>query len=457
MTMWINGTEYVAVVGGTIDGTTIGATTPAAGSFTTLNASSTLTVTGAQSLFDRNTAALPGIAFRDDTNTGMRGAGGDVLYLVTGGTTALAIGAAADVGMAATKKLYFDGVAMTGDTYITESSANVLDLYAGAAKQLSLTPTGATVAGNLIVSGVGPHAIGASASTRRQLSVGGSFSASTGTSASSVLFGCALTGGAGHTSYLATWASDSTITTQASETVGTVATIYVVEPQVTVGSAGAVNRAASVYVHNAPTEGAINAAIYVAGGASMFQDTCYIGDTANANATLGLTINQGAADNQIAAFKSSDIATVLTSATTQAVETDDFATFSKTSATIGGLLVQSLAEDAALTNVTRIASYGGTADTTKTTAGRALIELYASEHNGANALADITADGNVFGVLARRGGADVALLLLDEDADLWLGGALACQAITSNGGLQTFLANDSAGAGFRYVVVPNSV
>jgi hypothetical protein len=54
-------------------------------------------------------------------------------------------------------------------------------------------------------------------------------------------------------------------------------------------------------------------------------------------------------------------------------------------------------------------------------------------------------------VLARRGGADVALLLLDEDADLWLGGAL-----TTNGGLQTFLANDSAGAGFRYVVVPNA-
>lgn len=52
-----------------------------------------------------------------------------------------------DIAMAATKKLYFDGVAASGDTYITESSANVLDLYAGGSKELSLTATGATVLG----------------------------------------------------------------------------------------------------------------------------------------------------------------------------------------------------------------------------------------------------------------------------------------------------------------------
>lgn len=35
-------------------------------------------------------------------------------------------------------------------------------------------------------------------------------------------------------------------------------------------------------------------------------------------------------------------------------------------------------------------------------------------------------------------------------------GALTAGAITSNGGLQTFSANDAAGAGFRYVLVPNA-
>ena len=145
----------------------------------------------------------------------------------------------------------------------------------------------------------------------------------------------------------------------------------------------------------------------------------FINDTNNANMTLGFTINQGANDNQALCLKSSDVATVLTSIATQAVETDDFLTISKASATIGGSLIQSLAEDGALTTPLNIRSYGGTADTTKTTAGVGLVNIYASEHNGANALADITANGNVFTVRARVGTADVTRLLVDEDGDLY--------------------------------------
>ena len=46
-------------------------------------------------------------------------------------------------------KFYLDGTGLTGDTYLVESSANVLDLYAGGAKTLSLTGTGAAVVGTL--------------------------------------------------------------------------------------------------------------------------------------------------------------------------------------------------------------------------------------------------------------------------------------------------------------------
>ena len=56
--------------------------------------------------------------------------------------------------------------------------------------------------------------------------------------------------------------------------------------------------------------------------------------------------------------------------------------------------MQSLAEDGALNSPLQFASYGGTAQTTKTTAAIGLIDFYVSEHDGANALADITADGN---------------------------------------------------------------
>lgn len=41
------------------------------------------------------------------------------------------LGPAGNLGLVATARMYFDGVALSGDTYITESSANVLDLLAG--------------------------------------------------------------------------------------------------------------------------------------------------------------------------------------------------------------------------------------------------------------------------------------------------------------------------------------
>ncbi len=146
-------------------------------------------------------------------------------------------------------------------------------------------------------------------------------------------------------------------------------------------------------------------------------------DTENANMTIGITIEQGAADDQVLCFKSSDVATALTTVVTNSVETDDFATFSKFAATTGGLLIQALGENAAVTSNLVIESYGGQAETTTSTAGRALVEIYASQHDGANALSDVTNHGNVFGVRLRTGTADVTALLVNEDSQLWVGGA----------------------------------
>ena len=65
-----------------------------------------------------------------------------------------------------------------------------------------------------------------------------------------------------------------------------------------------------------------------------------IGDTSNAFMTQGLTINQGAADNEILAFKSSDIA----HGVTDRAETDTYAFMRKYSATAGGLDVWGFSE-----------------------------------------------------------------------------------------------------------------
>ncbi len=70
-------------------------------------------------------------------------------------TASSTLTAANNVGLAATKKLYLDGVALTGDTYLTESSANVLSLFSGGV-EAKLT------SGVLTVSGLGAHTFSAS-------------------------------------------------------------------------------------------------------------------------------------------------------------------------------------------------------------------------------------------------------------------------------------------------------
>jgi len=168
--------------------------------------------------------------------------------------------------------------------------------------------------------------------------------------------------------------------------------------------------------------------VSVTGG--TFSSTLYVNETANGSMTLGVTINQGANDNEVLAFKSSDIA----HAYTTGGETDTYAAFQKSSATLGGLKITSIAEDAAEDQVTQIHSIGGTAMTTKTTSGVGLVDIYVAEHDGSNALADITADGNVFSVRARVGSADVTRFMVDEDGDAYIfGNAIITGTATAGG------------------------
>ena len=139
----------------------------------------------------------------------------------------------------------------------------------------------------------------------------------------------------------------------------------------------------------------------------------------NANMTIGWTINQTTNDNEIISLKSSDIAHGRTSVT----ETDTYASFAKSNGDYGGLLINAMGEDAALSTVFQLTSYGGTASTTKTTAGVGLINFTVNEHDGSNNPANVTSNGNVFTIQARRdsGGSPAFLncILVDEDGDLY--------------------------------------
>jgi len=101
---------------------------------------------------------------------------------------------------------------------------------------------------------------------------------------------------------------------------------------------------------------------------------CAINDTANANMGVGLTINQGTEDNEILAFKSSDVAHGVTTLT----ETDTYSYFQKQAGTGGGRWV-ALTDDVQAHYLISVATND---NTTKTTAGTAPVNFDVRKKTG---------------------------------------------------------------------------
>ncbi len=150
----------------------------------------------------------------------------------------------------------------------------------------------------------------------------------------------------------------------------------------------------------------------------------FLSETANASMTKGITINQGSSDNEILAFKSSDVAHGYTSL----CETDTYGFFQKQYAAQGGLSIYGVIEDVGVYTALGLLAYGGTAQTGKTSSDVGLISLYASEISG-NAMADVTANGNIVAMRARKSGAFATVWILDEDGDTWQPGRVTAQEL----------------------------
>jgi hypothetical protein len=144
------------------------------------------------------------------------------------------------------------------------------------------------------------------------------------------------------------------------------------------------------------------------------------------NSTGQTKLYQGGYDTAILTFENTDVTSGLTSATGETLTTNAYAYFKKVANSYGGLYIGAVAEDnASATSSLQLVGFGGTANTTKTGAGTALAMIDLYEHDAANALADITADGNVFAVRCRRGGSVTTVLIVDEDGDLYYDGSAA--------------------------------
>ena len=84
--------DAVAIAGGSVNGTAIGATTPSTGKFTTLAASGITSIAN-------GSAAAPGLSFANDTNTGIYLVSADVLGISTGGTESIRVEADGDTSI----------------------------------------------------------------------------------------------------------------------------------------------------------------------------------------------------------------------------------------------------------------------------------------------------------------------------------------------------------------------
>ena len=225
----------------------------------------------------------------------------------------------------------------------------------GATVGASSATTGAfttLIAGDLTVSGTGPHVIGGAAAALAALNLTGAYtSGSFYTRGVGLHVAYDLTGANGNTALLSTFmagaGTGSTIITQtATESIGVVSTAYLGEPVITDNLTGNITVASTLYIASVPTEGLTNAALYIATGNIVMTGTASIdfsgatgpriiggstdfgilnaaanqnnlnitdaglvsiNDTANANMTIGLNINQGANDDEILNFKSSDV------------------------------------------------------------------------------------------------------------------------------------------------------
>ena len=203
-----------------------------------------------------------------------------------------------------------------------------------------------------------------------------------------------LIGAAADTTFLVGSLFSTDITTQtATENIADIAQVRIDDPLIVDNLTGDITRASTLWLAGIPTEGETN---------------------------IGLVIDGGGSDDSYIVLASSDLSTGLSTVLPgNDVAEDWFFSIEKQAAETGGARINVLAEDAALSPVLQIDVWGGTATTDKTTAARALAEITLREHDGSNAEANITADGNVFAIRSEIGGALLVRFMVDEDGDLF--------------------------------------
>lgn len=148
-----------------------------------------------------------------------------------------------------------------------------------------------------------------------------------------------------------------------------------------------------------------------------------IGDTTNVNMTVGLTINQGVADNEVFALKSSDVA----HGRTAIAETDTYFTIRKAGATTGGVRFDVLSENASAGSF-EMRVHGVTPDTVASATATPGAFIIVIPHDNVNTATNLAANALVFGVAGQVGGTIRGLFFVDAEGDLFVDGSTTLTA-----------------------------
>lgn len=147
-------------------------------------------------------------------------------------------------------------------------------------------------------------------------------------------------------------------------------------------------------------------------GGTQMPDKAYINDSANAKMTIGITINQGANDDEMLSLKSSDVDHGITDFT----ETDTFGALAKRDGGTGGLSIRGLTDDVV---GLQLLGFGVNASTTKDATALAAIVASLGKKSGTSYGA-LATDENLLVVRNYT----TTLIIIDADGDLWFSGAL---------------------------------
>jgi hypothetical protein len=214
---------------------------------------------------------------------------------------------------------------------------------------------------------------GATYADYTQFKFGGAFASGGSSSvAYGSLFGSAITAAAGDTSRVSQVAiqTGSITTAGASEVYGLLSSLYLTEPNIVLGTGDSASIAATLAIGDAPTEGTYNYSLFNDSTAlSRFDGSIVVGNVSlSTHMTTGISLRQGAADDEILSFHSTDVAHGMTAI----ADTDAFGCISKRDAAQGGLRVAGFGE---ISRGIQLAAYVTSEDSTRSNGGVAAITL----------------------------------------------------------------------------------